>query len=375
MDNDPRIAFISAFDAFENKIYPLEKYFSTFTKNIFFISSDFDHRTKKNLKPINDFHFLIKTIPYYQNFSLKRIFSHIFFSVKAISLAKKLDLDVVYIFIPPNFLSLLSSFFLSKKTKVIFDISDLWPETFPKNKTIFHKFIFKYWKKIRDFGMKRAYYLNFECDMFRNRFFEYSKKSSTLYPMKKQSFFYPEVSSNLNVIHIAYLGGINNIIDIEKIILILSTLAKHIKIKISIVGDGNSREYFLRELKKNSIEFMFHGLIFDENIKFDLIGSCDFGLNIMKSSVCVGLTLKSIEYSSYGIPIINNINFDNAFLINTYLSGINLSSNIESDALKILDIKKNSLNLYRNNSYKMYLENFSPNAFEHNCKKIFRNLF
>ena len=51
---------------------------------------------------------------------------------------------------------------------------------------------------------------------------------------------------------------------------------------------------------------------------------CRFGLNIMKSSVCVGFTMKSLDYFCHGMPIINNIPADTEELVNIEAVGIQL---------------------------------------------------
>ena len=51
---------------------------------------------------------------------------------------------------------------------------------------------------------------------------------------------------------------------------------------------------------------------------------CHFGLNIMKSSVCVGLTMKSVDYFRFGLPIINNIPGDTRQLVEEKGIGVQL---------------------------------------------------
>ena len=43
----------------------------------------------------------------------------------------------------------------------------------------------------------------------------------------------------------------------------------------------------------------------------------------MKKSVCVGLTMKSIDYFEFGLPIINNIKGDTWNAVEEYGIGIN----------------------------------------------------
>ena len=55
------------------------------------------------------------------------------------------------------------------------------------------------------------------------------------------------------------------------------------------------------------------------------MSACHFGLNIMKASVCVGLTMKSIDYFRHGLPIINSIPADTQELVEREKIGIQLN--------------------------------------------------
>ena len=89
----------------------------------------------------------------------------------------------------------------------------------------------------------------------------------------------------------------------------------------------------------------------------------------MKNEVCVGLTMKSIDYLSFGLPIINNIPFDTWNIVNKYNCGINIDSfNLDKNILEILKIKtnKNKMIEYHNNSFFTYKSLFSVTSFEKN---------
>ena len=69
----------------------------------------------------------------------------------------------------------------------------------------------------------------------------------------------------------------------------------------------------------------------------------------MKNSVCVGLTIKSIDYFQHGIPIINNIQADTFEIISKFRVGVNIlkvthNCNLQNDIIKLLkekiDIRK-----------------------------------
>ena len=51
---------------------------------------------------------------------------------------------------------------------------------------------------------------------------------------------------------------------------------------------------------------------------------CHFGFNLMKPDVCVGLTMKSVDYFRHDLPILNNIPADTAELVDREQVGLNV---------------------------------------------------
>jgi glycosyltransferase involved in cell wall biosynthesis len=138
-----------------------------------------------------------------------------------------------------------------------------------------------------------------------------------------------------------YLGSMNHIIDIEGIRAVLRQLQTKINVRLHIIGDGESREKFLKALEEDQIDYEYHGLVYDEAEKTRIFARCDCGINMMKNSVCVGLTMKSVDYFCYGLPIINNIPGDTWTLVEQYDAGVNvgeatetLSAETSGDGLK-----------------------------------------
>lgn len=54
----------------------------------------------------------------------------------------------------------------------------------------------------------------------------------------------------------------------------------------------------------------YYGKIFDEEEKYRILKDYDYGVNIMKSTDTVELTIKSLDCFSYGNSILNNIQGD-----------------------------------------------------------------
>ncbi len=106
-------------------------------------------------------------------------------------------------------------------------------------------------------------------------------------------------------IALCYLGSINNIIDIPCIGEIIRKF--DLPVELHIIGDGEKREELCETARNAGAEVIFHGIIYDPKKKQAIFDRCHAGLNIMKSSVYVGLTMKSMDYFAASLPVINNI--------------------------------------------------------------------
>ena len=109
--------------------------------------------------------------------------------------------------------------------------------------------------------------------------------------------------------------------------------------------------------------------------KQNIFDNCHFGLNIMKDNVCVGLTMKSIDYFQHGLPIINNIQADTTKIVLENGIGFNLTNeNIGLVSRQILESKSNDFLLMRENTKKVFNEMFSQIAFEKKLNSIIEGI-
>ena len=100
--------------------------------------------------------------------------------------------------------------------------------------------------------------------------------------------------------------------------------------------------------------------------RFDLQNRTRFGkelLNIMKSTVFVGATMKSLEYLYFGLPMINNIMGDTNQIINEYGCGFNIDpKNIDSVVENICGITFDKYKQLSENARNIFLINFSEDS-------------
>lgn len=323
-----------AYDDYNIRIRYIEKALrrNGYDVDIFF--ADFDHVRKEYYQNKLIGVKYIHVDKYDKNLSYARIKSHANFAKACIEEAEKHnDVSIIYCMVPPN--SMVKEFSKYKEThpnvKIWFDVLDMWPETLPASPLVkfFGTPAFSLWRNTRNDNLNSADIITTECNLFKNELKDCAdeNKIQTIYLCQPERFI-KDVPSLNNGIHFLYCGSINNIVDINLMITYLNDVNLNNKITVDIIGDGENRETFLNKLKKHNISYNYHGIVYDELKKREIYSKIHFGLNIMKDSVFVGLTMKSLEYMSHGIPIINNIKADTYDLVENENIGFNLDRNM-----------------------------------------------
>lgn len=368
-----KVAIVNCFDTYEERVKLLYKYFNDRGHDVSVIESDFRHFKKEKRKDtIKDFIF-IETMPYFKNMSIDRMKSHYIFSRDVFKVVEKIKPDILYVLLPPNSLAKFAAKYKAKNNnvKLYFDIIDLWPETMPMGGIkIIPPFI--YWKNLRDKYLSSADVIITECNLYQNVMKKVLEccNTETIYlaRLENKVKFNPQI--NIDEVNLCYLGSINNIIDIEKIKKIIKSINIIKPTTLHIIGDGEKRQILIDEITSIGANVEYHGKIYDQIEKQKIFDRCQFGLNIMKDSVCVGLTMKSIDYFQYGVPIINNIQEDTANIVDKYKLGFNITnSNIDEIAIKIADCNKAEIIQMKNNTHKVFDELFSYEAFRKKLDK------
>ena len=341
------------------------------------LTSDFNHRTKEKIREKNKEYIYIDTKKYNKNMSFQRIYSHYNFSKKVMKQLKIIKSDIIYAMIPPNFLvkHIIKYKDKNKNIKIIFDIIDLWPETLPnRNLKIVLAAVLKYWSNLRDKNLKKADYVVTECELYQKRLKDkLPKNTQTLYLAEKYVGY--EDNINVNELDIAYLGSINNIIDIELIINILNELKKYKNIRFHVIGDGEKRIKLIEQLEEKKIPYKYYGKIYDDKIKASIFNKCCFGINVMKTTTCVGLTLKSIDYFKFGLPILNNIKEDTTNIVRQYNVGFNVNrDNLKETIKKLSTMEEKEFIQLKKNVSDMYQKEFEINILKNKVKSIIKNI-
>lgn len=328
---------ISCFNLFETRIAPVYEELSKRYK-VTVLTTDYSHTKKQHVDKHYEMCTYIHVPEYKKNLSIKRIISHLCFGKSVKKYIHNLSPELIYVCIPPNNVGKVCLDYKRKNPSVILiaDLIDMWPEAFSKANKL-PKVATLNWKKWRNDTLKHSDYVITECDYYVEVLEGVidNTKTRTLYLYKKTSETYLDVVRNGIVkrtslqengeIQFAYLGSINNIIDIDGICGILQNAKNQgFHPVLHIIGKGNNQELFIDEAKGTGCEVVYHGAIFDDNEKARILSKCDYAFNMMRDYVKVGMTIKSMEYLSMGLPIINNIKGDTWKIVRNKHIGINI---------------------------------------------------
>lgn len=322
------VYIINCFDTYEHRVDLLKRSFDEKGHSVTVLTSDFKHIDKVIVKEHKKGFIYFHAKPYTKNLSVTRMKSHIDVSSKIFEyvIDNIGEIDVLWVLVPPNTFVRDAAKVKERfpRIKLIFDFIDLWPETMPL-KGLKDIWPCTEWRNRRGKYVSCADYVVTECELFRRKLRNEIKatKSDVLYLARDIEF----ISSNPNLpsdkIALCYLGSINNIIDIECIAEIIRQLNTKHRVELNIIGDGEKREELIAYSQNAGAEVTYHGKIYDAIEKQKIFDKCHFGLNIMKQTVCVGLTMKSMDYFEAGLPIINNIHGDTWSFVEKLGIGVN----------------------------------------------------
>jgi glycosyltransferase involved in cell wall biosynthesis len=248
--------------------------------------------------------------------------------------------------------------------RLIFDLCDMWPESFPvKGMKPLLAAPFSIWAGLRNRYMKYADLIMSECDLFADMIRKYVPDDivRTFWLCRRQIVkeVLPVDSDSLTF---AYVGSLNHVVDVDAIVKTLAAVRKHVPLKFHIIGDGESRQRLLEMLDAEQIDYDYHGLVFDEEEKRKIFAKCHYGFNMMRDTACIGLTMKSLDYFAYDIPILNNVPADTWKMVADNNLGFNIST--EADIEKILSVKEEDYQKMRHNVLAFHAEHLSEEQFK-----------
>ena len=142
-----------------------------------------------------------------------------------------------------------------------------------------------------------------------------------------------------------------------------------------IIGLGPISNWFFSELETQGINYTYHGASFDENLKRDILSSCWFGFNGYKDNTEVALSYKSIDYLSYGVPLLNSAKEDTYNLVAEEKVGFNFSSkNIDELITKLATISFPEIIDMKKKSYNIFHQKFSGESYYEEMDSVINSL-
>lgn len=335
------VVIVNCFETLDHRVELLRRYFVKQGKRVHVITSDWEHFHKRVRRDCSKGYELIHVRPYNRNLSVDRLISHHYFAQEVNRRLEEISPKMIWSFVPPN--SLAKSTALYKQShpevKLVMDLLDMWPETMPISgfKTLPP---FSLWRDLRNEYVGQADAVVTECNLFQKPLEGKCapEKMHTLYLARDWTDASGTVNLPADSISLCYLGSINNIIDIDCIEKIIRAIDA--PVNLHIIGEGEKRKALIDQATAAGANVIFHGKIYDRARKQEIMDQCHAGLNIMKKSVFVGLTMKSMDYFECGIPIINNIKGDTWQFVDEYGIGVNISQKVEITAGQILELQK-----------------------------------
>lgn len=370
MRHNPRVLIVNCFETYEHRADLLNSYFQDRGCPVKIITSDWLHMHKAVRQTCPENYEMLHVKPYYKNLSPQRLMSHHGFAQAALEKMEEFRPDLLWVFVPPNSLAKVAAQYKKKhpEVKLVMDFIDMWPETMPisrfKNLPPFSN-----WKNLRDKYVAASDLVTTECRLFHDILGSVYKKDKlhTLYLARKTESVCSETKLAQDKIELCYLGSINNIIDIPCIGEIIKKIS--VPVRLHIVGDGEKLQELIDTAKDSGAEVIYHGKVYDREEKREILNRCHFGLNIMKNSVFVGLTMKSMDYFEYGLPVINNIRGDTWDFVSKHRLGMNLDDFLHSEPSEMFIIANRRCEVQD-----FFRSNFTYEAFCEKLDEIIRRL-
>lgn len=340
----------------------------------------FSHSLKCHRNINLDNHIKIKTISYNRNVSIRRIISHLIYTINVMRFIRKEEFGIIYIIFPPNILSLAVIYGRKKSKKIILDIIDLWPEAFKAEKRSIKNLVFApiylLSTVMRNKSMKSSDVCLTESHYFSNVLgFEKYEMSRVLY-LSKRDPGKASVANTSEELTIAYLGNIGHVYDFDSLFYILSEIKKRRPVTLHVIGTGPREQVFFDTLKTLQIKFEYYGATFDEELKQNVLSRCWFGFNGYKVGSPVALSYKTIDYLSYGLPLLNSAVGDTANIVDSEKIGLNYSSNelnVIIENLSCITLKE--LGIMKKDAYNTFLKEFSDKSYDRLMNNITDDLY
>jgi hypothetical protein len=157
-----------------------------------------------------------------------------------------------------------------------------------------------------------------------------------------------------NVLTIAYSGNLGQLYDFQTLIDVLSDPAMG-TIQFFIVGDGDRREWLLRELSRKSLSYEYFGSVYDSVKLSKILSRAHVGFNGFINT-SAAFSTKASTYFAAGLPILNSMGGDLGSLVTERELGLNYTGG-DQGSLRSMIARLNQSSIRR---------------MSHNCRSFFK---
>ena len=363
------ICIINALDTNDARVEYLQKVFLEAGHSVIALVSDWKHIDKvKQVEARKGFR-LFRAKPYYDNRSIRRIESHVDLSKKIFAYVDKhhKEIDMLWVIFPPNSFVKDAAKIKEKypEIKLVLDTQDLWPEAVPAD-VLKNLWPFTFWRDLRNSHLNAADQIVTSCQLFEDNLKPTlnNTPSKTIYLARdvKQPVLADQLPKDS--ITLCYLGTIDSDLDLPRTREVITSIAKHKPVTLHIIGSGENLDQLVDAAKAGGAAVLYHGVIYTQEEKKQILDQCHYGLNIMKDSVIVGLTKKSLDYFACGLPVLNTVKADTWMFTEEEKLGYNIQPETDYEPIVSYDMTM------RKNTADFFMKTFTYEVFKENVLSL-----
>jgi hypothetical protein len=286
--------------------------------------------------------------------------------------------------VPPSLAALGPALRLSLRGKPwILDIVDLWPEALPVarwKKIIFAVGFGWAWALLRRALYQRATRFVSHCQYFLDEL-RIDPARTALIPLAQAQVEMTKLSPAERLplekeIRLLVLGSINHVLDSKSLLALLVALPTK-RTVLEILGAGESKPKLLAQLAEKcpGLRIVDHSMNFDPELKRSVLARCHFGYNGYSTQTAIGITYKSIDFTTQGLVFLNSVQGDLHHLVESYGAGFNYRAGEESAlATTLADLDETDYQSLSQGSRNIYEDYFRLESFNERMDRLMESV-
>lgn len=287
------------------------------------LTASFDHSTKQKRREIPPNVQVVRVAGYSRNRSLRRLLSHLQFSLGCVRYLARSHPSLVYICVPPNLAAFWAVRLCRRRhIKCVVDVVDVWPSPRAVAPQVLAP-VLRAWAALRTSALEKADVVVLECELYREVLSGDTAGHVIPLAKRRQSDPGPPIDDLDNgTLRIAYIGAFGGNYDFDTLARLASSIRKW-KILVEVIGGGERKAEVICMMREAGIEVVDHGYVYDEVAKSLILARCSLGYNGFTPQAFVGLSYKTVDYLSFGLGVINTNPGDTWDMIERDGAGVN----------------------------------------------------